>query len=443
MTDINVTIDPGPPILVTVIPANVGPQGPVGPQGIQGEQGPPGETGPQGPAGPQGDPGPGFIKTLADLPAPVGGVITLDASVDSREISGVLDLMGNRLLLTGDFTIRGTGTESARIQSTGLASNQYLISTNGLTNLNVRNITIQNVAKGIFFDDGAAFTPSLRFVNFVDVTAPMVTGDAGNFIAETLGFSGASGGLLFEGSIGSIKIENSLFSPVGTAAIRLAATAAVTRRVVLDSSAFIIAPGSVGVDVVAGAVIPNVQLRLERNNFSGGGTYLNGVTVESAIAYFKGNTGIVNTAPFGAMNAHNNVTATTIASAGVAVKANIPTTGGIPSLGIVNQGFTHSANRLTCTGGMAMNYSIDTAVTITSGNNQRIGLYLARNGVIVTEFEQYITTDGAGKSAPIYLYGVMPLNAGDYVELWLENETSTTSITVTDVSMIVEPTTGA
>jgi hypothetical protein len=441
MTSPTVTIvENGPVIEVTVVPANVGPQGPQGIQGIQGEQGPQGiqgEQGPQGDQGPQGiqgEQGPGFIKTLADLPAPVGNVITLDGTVDSREFSGVVDLMGNRLLITGNYTLRGTGAESAFITSTGLPSDQWLVTTDGSADLTLKSITIQDVAKGVYFADGANYSMDWLLVNFRNVAEPIRVGTASNIVLGTLGFLDGSGGVLLEGAVGTLKMSNT-FGVWGTGktAINIAATAVVTRRIIVEDSALVVTPGGVGVNVAIGATIPNAQLRVNGCNFSGGGTYLNGVDVEDAIAFFTKNTGITNSAAIGVMILHSNVTHTAIASVGVAVKAAGATVAGVASLGLVNQNFTHASNRLTYTGGRDITARLTAVISLESGNNQDVGVYPALNGTVITEYEIYVTTGGTGRTASVNLEGIVNLTAGDYIEIWLENSTSTTAITMRDL----------
>jgi hypothetical protein len=426
MSNYTVIIETGPPINVTTFPANIGPAGPQG------------DPGPQGIQGIQGEPGVDFIRSLADLPSPVGNVITLDTATDSRAFSGTVDLLGNRIVVGTGYTIRGTGAESAFITSTGLPVGEWLISSSGAADMPVQNITIKDVAKGVSFDSTSTYAADWQLVNFRNVAEPLEIGTCSNFVATTCGFLDGSGGVKLTGTVGTLRL-NFCFWLLGSGAIGLdiAATAIAERRVFLESSAMVVLTGGTGVNVAAGATIPDSQLILGSNSFSGAGTYLSGVTVESAIANFIDNTGITNSAAVGAMSLHDNVAVTTINAVSTPVKVVAATVAGVPSLGIVNQAFTHTSNRLTYTGGRPILARVTIVISISGGNNQNIGVYIAKNGTPIPEYEAYTTTGGTGRSTSLNVEGIVPLVAGDYVETWVENVTSTTSLTASDLSVFV------
>lgn len=83
-------------------------------------------------------------------------------------------------------------------------------------------------------------------------------------------------------------------------------------------------------------------------------------------------------------------------------------------------------------------FSNGTTVSFTSGNNKVIGLYINKNGTIVSSSEMYATTSGSGRAESIHVQTVLELTANDYIELWIENDTDTTDITVEFLNFIAK-----
>lgn len=77
-------------------------------------------------------------------------------------------------------------------------------------------------------------------------------------------------------------------------------------------------------------------------------------------------------------------------------------------------------------------------ITFTSGNNQDIALYVAKNGSTIPESEMIVSTDGTGKASAISVQGVVSLQETDYIEIFIENNTSTTNITVEYLNTIIK-----
>jgi len=121
----------------------------------------------------------------------------------------------------------------------------------------------------------------------------------------------------------------------------------------------------------------------------------------------------------------NNATVTTITTQGVPVKIE-----GTSTANAINQKFSHSDNRLTYTGGLTRNFQVSATASFTSGNNKVIGLYVAKNGVIIADSEMYATTSGSGRAEAIHVQTIFEMDENDYVELWIENDSNTDNITV-------------
>lgn len=89
-------------------------------------------------------------SSLADLPAPVAGVITIDQS-GAFCVPGILDLQGNRLQYNAgsEIKVQGFGAVTSEIRSTGLAANQPLITTSPGTDQTFEQIHLRHSSGGI------------------------------------------------------------------------------------------------------------------------------------------------------------------------------------------------------------------------------------------------------------------------------------------------------
>ncbi len=147
-----------------------------------------------------------FVEVLADLPAPVGGVITL---VDNTAyyFTTTVDLVGNRLVCGINTTILGSSSENCRIKSTGLVGTALITSNYSLP---MRGITIEaDVALNL---DGDAVTTAIDWfgVNFTDCNTVGLIKDYSNVIMSDSAFLN-SGNLTFDGTIGTVGLSQCLF----------------------------------------------------------------------------------------------------------------------------------------------------------------------------------------------------------------------------------------
>ena len=242
-----------------------------------------------------------------------------------------------------------------------------------------------------------------------------------------------SKGLNFTGTVGTIGVDNSIFVGDGSAGsiFSIDAAATITRRFRIIYSSIVAFGSTVGIDFNTSATVPTEGYILDTINFSGGGTYTAGVTYLDNKVRWSDVKGLINTAEFGNYFMTNNATITPIAVSGTAYKIE-----GTTTENAINQKFTHTNNRLTYTGGLDRNFQISATVSFTSGNNKVIGLYINKNGSLVNSSEMYATTSGSGRAESIHVQTVLELTANDYIELWVENDTDTTDITVEFLNLI-------
>lgn len=374
-----------------------------------------------------------FVSTLLDLPAAVGGVITLAAETTYFFLND-LDLNGARLVGGSDTVILGASSENAKITSTGLGTGlaNALFTTEWTTP--IRHVTFGDVDTALNINGVTNAPVALDWtgVNFQNVPNVGQISTCDNWIFSKGAFLNSKG-LNFTGTVGTIGVDNSIFVGDGSAGsiFSIDAAATITRRFRIIYSSIVAFGSTVGIDFNTSATVPTEGYILDTINFSGGGTYTAGVTYLDNKVRWSDVKGLINTAEFGNYFMTNNATITPIAVSGTAYKIE-----GTTTENAINQKFTHTNNRLTYTGGLDRNFQISATVSFTSGNNKVIGLYINKNGSLVNSSEMYATTSGSGRAESIHVQTVLELTANDYIELWVENDTDTTDITVEFLNLI-------
>ena len=372
-----------------------------------------------------------FVASKEDFPDAVNNVITLEDNV-TYFLTADIDLTGDRLVSGSDTTIIGGSSENCTLTSTGLNSSTPLLTIEYTTP--IRHISFENVGTA-FAVDGTARTVALDWtgVNFVNVPNVGSINTCDNFIFTKGAFLNA-GNLALTGTIGTVAFNQSLFnSDSANTVFDLQAGLTITRRFRAIYSAFVVLSGETGISVNASATLPNEGVILDTCNFAGGGTYLSGIDFQDNTALFVNNVGITNSKEIAQYYMNGNATATSVAATGTAYKAAGTTTDGA-----LTSKFTHTNNRATYIGSIDRPFFVSAALSVESGNNNVVGLYIAKNGVVIADSEIYITTNAGGRAEGASVQTLTTLTADDYIEIFVENETAIADITVTDLNVIIQ-----
>lgn len=370
-----------------------------------------------------------FVSKLSDLPTPVSAVITLLPAY-TYWFTTVVDLDGNRLVAGLNTVIRGSSSENSRIKSTGLSGAALITSVHSLP---MQFITIEaDISLNL---NGSLPTSALDWigVNFTDCGSVGTIQNYTNFIATDCALLN-SGGYTFDGTMGTIGFNSCIFDTAPTkTAITIPSTATITRRFRVIYSAFVSLSGETALNVSASATIPVEGYILDTCNLSGGGSYTTGVQYNDNKALFVNCRGIENSAEVAYYYMYGNANATTISATSTPYKIAGTTTNGS-----ITQKFTHSNNKALFSGAITRTFKVSVTATMTSGNNQLLGLYIGKNGTVLPDSENKQTTTGSGRSENMKCQSVVSLAQNDYIEIFVENYTATTNITVTDLNVIIE-----
>jgi len=372
-----------------------------------------------------------FVNSKLDLPTAIANVITLEDNY-TYFITTTVDLTGDRLVCGENTTLIGGSSENCFLKSTGLSSGTALITS--VYSLPIRNISITHGTALNLDGDGTTTALDWFGVNFTDCAIVGTIKDYSNFIMSDCAFLN-SGGLTFDGTIGTIGINNSLFNCNTTNTVFiLPATLTITRRFRIIYSSFVVLSGETGINVNASATIPTESYILDTVNFSGGGTYLSGLDHTSNDSLFTSCSNITNTAVNGQLYMQGNATATTISVTNTFYKVAGTTTASAD-----NSKFSHSNNRLTCDAIISRKYLIQAHLSFnsTATNVCEFGFYDSQLETIRTPSKTKSTANASGRAENISFACVVTMDSGDYIEVHCTNTSATNNITVDSLNFII------
>lgn len=150
-------------------------------------------------------------------------------------------------------------------------------------------------------------------------------------------------------------------------------------------------------------------------------------------ALFVNCKGVSNSNEISTYYMNGNATVTDIVTTDVAVKI-----AGTTTSGSITQKFTNTNNRATYTGALSKTFLVSAVSSVTSvSSNDQIGYYVAKNGIVVSASEIYVTTNANSRAESVSIQGVVELTTNDYIEIWIENKTDTSDVTVTELNVII------
>lgn len=367
-----------------------------------------------------------FVQSLADLPTPSAGTITMSSS-KTYVFTGAVDLMGNRILATQPVKLCGLGSTVSKLTSTGLSTSEYLISS--VNDLEISGLTLES-HRVVTRSSGAPATNYFYMDKCTVLNSPQmgVINNTGVISVTNCSFVN-SDKLQFTGTSNSIVLEGcSMSSTVSGLGIIDASAITVNKR-------FRICYCNIENNAPSDALqiglanIPNEGLLIDTCRFTGAAVYPFHASNKALIV---NSTGITNTSTVGFMSMVDNATAT-VQTSPTWTKAL-----GTTTAGAANSKFTHTDNRLTYTGAFTTNFIVDVRANMFCANNaQVVSVGIAKNGIMVSTQEmtaRYI--DGSNPVAASCLVPIQ-LTANDYIEVFIRNATSNSNVTVQDMQCLI------
>ncbi|MCK6381877.1 MAG: hypothetical protein L6Q54_11620 [Leptospiraceae bacterium] len=367
-----------------------------------------------------------LVKTLGDLPVPVGSVITLQDNY-TYQISGTINLGTNRIQLGVSNTIFGQDKSDDKLIYTG-TGNMF---TSGGNDFSFRNFLIY-CPSGTVFNCVGLSTTLTQIQNCIFYQSQNIgTFDTGKLVAISENYFSNSKELTILGTVEHVIIYDNNIDDVTSGTVLSIPSGTYVSILISRNHVHITSSGvmfniSNALTITSGA--------LTHNTLVGNGTYLTGLLKSNVSWLILANKGIASSNSSAFMIMDSNAVSTAIGVIGTFVKL-LGTT-------ILQSGerFTMPvSNRLTYIGELPI-----TAKVIITGNvlcattTQSAAFRISKNGAspIIPETETRITA--ANQAFPFSFCLSIDMVQNDYIELWITNQTALNALTVRDLQILIE-----
>jgi len=365
------------------------------------------------------------VRSAADLPAPAAGVITLTAGVE-YEINGTITLT-NSINLNG-CTIKGEDSSNDKLVYTGGGS----LFTGNKTG-NIRFLTISTPSGSAFNIDALATAQNLVVQNcfFLGCNSiGTIAGVGGTVFFATVAYFVNTNGITFQDD-NNVVMNNTLWDAsnfniyerfVGTFnVIQILGGDRLTTSA--NSATALHISGITSLNAGSAKVIM----------FVGTGTYVTGTFTNAWEVEANG----VSTQKDDVAGGNMYVT-TPVATTFAATNTPVKVLGTTTSAGLFRM-TSPANNRLTYSGSKTRSFYVSGAMSITQPNSNRyFSFYIAKNGVIIPESRQDIKVVNSTDQVSLPISCRVSMAPGDYIEVWVANQTATSNVTVETLNLSIQ-----
>lgn len=392
-----------------------------------------------------------LVRSLGDLPTPVGGVITLEAG-KTYQVCGLVDISPNSLVLGDRTTLSGGAPATDGISSTGFAASA-MISAGAGTNTLVEGLQLSSPG-GVLFDVDLGGTGTISMFELL-LTGCASLGTVQNFVRFTghlVGIGSNQDGWTIQGTNEDVLWTNMRVSNnLGTFTLFKVpdASGTVCRNMIFETGIVDLDAGQTGFDFPdpASGLIVNRGL-IDSVFFSGVGDPIAiglGKITKATIGWW-----ITMSPPL--------VTSVSIGGAGYSLIGGAGNSTGalvagtfvpIPSApspfvaSASNERFSASAaGVLTHTGidPIQVKITVSVSVDMTGAGTNNFGCAVYLNGLLVPNSEQTSQVSSAGSAtSAITTSAVVTLNQGDTLQGVIRNNSSGNPMNVYAAQIIAVP----
>ena len=368
-----------------------------------------------------------IVNNINDFPAAVAGVITL---ADNTEYAVRNDITtASRFVLGNNSVI--TGSDAIVVALTYTGSGVMFTSTN--KNWSLKDITI-NCTTGTFIDFNGSGLEIFQILSCVINAATLGTID--DFIGihfDDTQMTATTNGIIFGGSNGVMLLEANL-TTIAAGILYDLGTSTFNGLSVTDGFSTLNGTSIFMSGLVSSGNINTGGLGAVHNcRFFGAGTPLQNINYQNIRWQLFINDVVQDTHKDCLMSQIGNATATVIAVAGTAVKL-----AGTWTEEHASHFSGDATGRITYSG--VKNDHFDVSFSFTgdpvSGTNKAIKYYLYKNGVEVTN-SGAAANISSGDPKRVTLLWRIGMNQSDYLEAYVENNTDTVNVLVTDAVLRV------
>jgi hypothetical protein len=367
------------------------------------------------------------VKTVADLPTPVGGIITLNAST-AYEINGTITIADK--IDVNNAIIYGQDPFWDKLIYSG--GSELFTGSNGGT---IKNLTLTAATTGskIFNLSDPSRTKFLLVEHCILAASKEVGVIQGYLVVYILNnaFTYTDDGFDFSG-VEHLLISGPYFFPSNKGTMIKLVDGSTFGVIEIAGGFFHVqaANSAIGIDFGTGVIV-NAGANL-KTNIHGDGTRTTGTP---SIQWNISSSGIDDQSDKVASGSFYVTTPilTNIITINTPIKA-----AGTTTSADLHRVSAPIDNRLTYDGVQTRAFQFVCSLSMTaSANNKVINFYLAKNGVVLPVSKQ-VTKIATGVDARgLSLSGVVILAPGDYIEIWVENTTDSTDITLESLNLSI------
>ena len=366
-----------------------------------------------------------LVKSAADFPAPVNGVITL--------VAGTLYEINGTVTLSDKIDLNGCGLQGDD------AGNDKLIYTGGtelFTGANVGNITFLSLTAPsgkIFNINGGGLNKNLIVQNCFFIgcnTVGTIENVGGTVFFSTVAYFYNTNGLTFQND-NNVILNNTLWD-ISNYNVYEKFIGTFNVIQILGGDRLVSSANTATATHISG-ITSVVAASIKVVMFVGTGTYVTGSfsnsweieasglnTEKDDVA--SGNLYVSTSAstPFSAVNSPVKVSGTTSATSLFRVTSTLN-------------------NRLTYSGAKSRRFHVICSLSsIASSNNKNFTYYIAKNGVVLPESKQLMKLSSQVDRGSLTLSCNILMTANDYIEVWVENNTDATSLVVESLNLAIK-----
>ncbi|WP_339609825.1 hypothetical protein [uncultured Planktosalinus sp.] len=368
-----------------------------------------------------------LVKSLADFPAPSGGVINLDTNT-YYEINGTINLAGNRINLNNAYVSGLDANEDVLVAGAGTTAFQ------GSTGGSIRNITITGGGTAFNITGSAAQNMLLQNTIIANMASVGTISGLGLYFSNIVQYVGNAAGITYN-EIGSLLLSNQAwFGNNGGTYETFTGTFQLIQKV----SGFSTVPlGATGINVSSNpSVVEGVILNAL---FTGAGTYVNRYTTGSYPGFNFNKNWVINS-PGIPRESDNEATGNIYYNGDLAIgfaqavpnAVNTPFNLGSNTTTLAGNNFRMTSpenNRITYDGRRPKTFQVNAtlAVRANTSNTQStfFAFFIRKNGnagtTLVPTNTVMRTPNSSGSGAELVslaISGTVDLVPGDYIEVW-------------------------
>jgi hypothetical protein len=368
-----------------------------------------------------------IIRSASDLPAASGGIITLVAGT-LYEINGTI-VLSDKINLNGCYLVGRDANNDKLIYTPG--SGELFTGTKGGT---IRLLTlVANTTGSKLFNLDMTSTENLIVRDAIIANCKDVGLVKGGYITffSVINYTGNTNGITYQNNA-NLLLDNTAWFPTNSGTFeKIIGTFDVIEKLGGFSQSTL--TNSATAFDVSGITTINEAASLKNTSFMGTGTRVNGTFSKKWEVESPG----INTEKDDVSTGNLYLTAstnTTFTGTDIPTKVLCSTTPA--SLFRVT---SPVSNRLTYDGTKSKRFQVIGSLSVTSQSaNKYFSFYIVKNGVVLPESKQAMRLSSGVDKGSVTLSCTIQLAANDYVEVWVENNSDNSYVTIETLNLAIK-----